>query len=93
MALEWPEPKDPNEVLDYQILWNGRLISGDEIVNSTWIITPAGLVKDDDEFTVNSTLIWLSSGTVDTTYDLTNRVITSGGRTMDQTVRLRIRVK
>ena len=39
------------------------------------------------------TIIWLSGGTLNKTYDVLNRVITTGGRTFDQTVRLKVKTK
>lgn len=90
MALEWPF-KDPDEVLDYQLDWSGRL-GEDQISTSTWTV-PTGIVKNSDSYATSATTIWLSSGTLNTTYDLVNRVTTTGGRTMDQTVRIRIRTK
>lgn len=90
MALEWPF-KDPDEVLDYQLDWSGRL-GEDQISTSTWTV-PTGIVKNSDTNTATVSTVWLSSGTLGTSYDLVNRVITTGGRTMDQTVRIRIRAK
>lgn len=90
MALEWPY-KDPDEVLDYQLDWSGRLGS-DTIASSSWTV-PAGITKNSDTNTTTVTTIWLSSGTLNSSYDLQNRVTTTGGRTMDQTVRIRIKAK
>jgi hypothetical protein len=90
MALEWPF-KDPDEVLDYQLDWSGRL-GEDQISTSTWTV-PTGIVKNSDTNTATVSTVWLSSGTLGTSYDLVNRVITTGGRTMDQTVRIRIKAK
>jgi hypothetical protein len=90
MALEWPS-KDPDEVLDYQLDWSGRLGS-DTIASSSWTV-PAGITKNSDTNTTTVTTIWLSSGTLNSSYDLQNRVTTTGGRTMDQTVRIRIKAK
>lgn len=90
MALEWPS-KDPDEVLDYQLDWSGRLGS-DTIATSSWTV-PAGITKNSDTNTATVTTIWLSSGTLNSSYELQNRVTTTGGRTMDQTVRIRIKAK
>lgn len=98
--LKWPD-KDPDEVLDYVIDWTERL-GDDEIVSSTWIIAPvttSPLTKDSDASTLTSTTIWLSGGLLavapaaTTKYTLTNRVVTGDGRTMDQSVTLKIKVK
>lgn len=92
MALTWPS-KDPDEVLDYEIDWTTRL-AGDTILTSTWTISPDSLlVKNSDTFTGSTTTIWLQGGTLGKTYELTNRVTTAGGRTMDQTVDLLIQVR
>lgn len=88
----WP-PKDPEEILDYQIKWNKRL-AGDVIESSTWDV-PAGITAGPPaaDFSDTETTIWLSGGTLDATYDLTNHIVTVAGRQMDQTARLRIKNK
>jgi hypothetical protein len=88
---QWP-PKDPDEVLDYNIDWSPRLTSPDVISASEWIV-PDGLVVENEIMTDNSTTIWLSSGTTGEAYDVLNRVDTMEGRTMDQTVTLKIKTK
>lgn len=90
MALSWPY-KDPDEVLDYQIDWSARLVE-DTIVSSTWIV-PDGITKDSDTYTTTSTTIWLSGGTLGASLAFTNRVETDGGRTMDQSVGLKVKAK
>ncbi len=87
MALKWPN-KDPNEVLDYDLNWSARL-AGDTIATSTWIV-PDGITKDSDSTSDTATKIWLSGGTEGETYTLTNRVVTEGGRTMDQSVTIKL---
>jgi hypothetical protein len=88
---QWP-PKDPDEVLDYNIDWSPRLTSPDVISASEWFV-PDGLVADNEEMSDSSTTIWLSSGTTGEVYEVLNRVDTVEGRIMDQTVTLKIRVK
>lgn len=90
MALTWPF-KDPDEVLDYNIDWSGRL-GIDTILTSTWF-PPVGITDEEEESTTTLTTIWLSGGTVGTTYAFLNRITTAGGRTMDQTVNLKIKEK
>lgn len=92
MSLSF-DAKDPDEVLDYTLDWSARLPDSDTIATSTWIISGSGLTEDTDSKTDTTTTIWLSGGTLNTQYDLTNRVVTVGGRTMDQTVKLKIRAK
>ena len=90
MALAFPN-KDPNEVLDYQIDWTLRL-AGDTISTSTWTV-PAGITKDSDSNTTTAATVWLSGGTLGETYELLNRIVTAGARTMDQTVKIKIKSK
>lgn len=87
---EWPA-KDPDETLDYEIDWKARL-SGDTIASSEWTV-PDGLTQVSANISGTKAVIWLSGGTLDQSYSILNRIITAGGRTMDQTVLLAIRSK
>jgi len=78
MALTLPA-KDPDEVLDYLVDWSARLVEGDAIVTSTWVMQD-GITKDSDEHTDETTTIWLSGGTLGTTYSLVNRAISCASR-------------
>lgn len=90
-AFTWTTPKDPDEVKDYVIDWTDRL-NEDVIATSTWIV-PDGITKDSDSFDAdeNTTTIWLSGGTLNDNYEFTNRITTTGGRTLDQTAKLKCR--
>ena len=83
--------KDPDEELDYDINWSDRLPSGDTIVSSDWTIVAGNVTNFNEAFTTSVTKIWLSGGTLGETCELLNRVETAGGRTMDQTVYLKIK--
>jgi hypothetical protein len=100
MSLSNPwDPKDPNEIKDYDLDWGsvaGKKAFGDALTGSLWIIAARGdvtevapLVHDSDSSTATGTIIWLSGGTAGETYILTNRVTTAGGRTYDQSVKLK----
>ena len=91
MALqEWPS-KDPDEVLDYVINWAARL-EEDTISSSVWTV-PAGLTKTDEAFDGTTTTVWLAAGVLAANYEVHNRIVTSAGRTMDKTVKIKIRAK
>jgi hypothetical protein len=89
--------KDPNEVLDYSIDWSDQLTAdADTIDTSTFsvvsgdvaiAVSPAASISD------AVTTVWLTGGTVGTSAVILNRIVTVGGRTWDQSVRLRIRSK
>jgi hypothetical protein len=85
--ISWPF-KDPNEVLDYEIDWAAR-IGGDTISTVTWTV-PGGITKNSDALAGDITVIWLSGGTAGTNYDIGCRVVTTGGRTYDETVTLNV---
>lgn len=103
MSLSWP-PKDPNEVLDYDIDWSSRLLSADEIAagtttpadtiaTSTFTLPGGSLVANSSLYTSTRTKVWLSGGDEGASYDVLNRITTAGGRTMDQTVKLKVKSK
>jgi hypothetical protein len=84
--------KDPDEDLDYMINWlNSDLPLGrrpylseeEVIVTSQWIV-PAGLTSHDASATDTTTTIWLSGGSVRSSYTVTNRITTNMGRTVDR---------
>ena len=96
MSLKWPF-KDPDEVLDYTIDWGGSPEApgrtfNDQLVTSIFTV-PAGLIKQSETHTLTTATVWIAGGTVGTLYEINNRITTVGGRTMDQTVKLQIRVK
>lgn len=83
--------KDPDSTLDYTLDWDGRRSSwlgGDRLVGSTWILE-AGIVLADHNRTETTTTAWISGGTDGTTYKVTNRVMTAGGRTDDRSFRIK----
>jgi len=106
--LTWP-PKDPNEVLDFDIDWTMRLYSADELaqveagativpadaIASSQFTLPDGatLVASSSTYSATRTKVWLRDGDDGTSYEVLNRITTTGGRTMDQSVRLRVKSK
>jgi hypothetical protein len=87
----WTDEKDPNAVLDYVIDWGSKwLEAGDEISTSIWTV-PTGITKDSDSKTTTTTTIWLSGGTDGESYDIVNRIVTTGGRTDDRTITIIVR--
>lgn len=75
------------EVKDYGFDWSDRLlvngVAGDTISTSTWVVE-TGITKDSDTDTDTTTTIWLSGGTAGVEYTLTNRVVTTQGRTHER---------
>lgn len=97
-SLSWPA-KDPDEVLDYRLDWLGTPSKpgplyglDDQISNSLWVVPP-GLTSEIETSDNGSSTIWLSGGATGESYNILNRITTSAGRTMDQTVLLAIKDK
>ena len=93
MAKSWAAPKDPDEIKDYTVDWS-PLLGSDTLSGSTWdIVNGSGLTIAADSRSDTETVVWVSGGTDGATYDLRNRVTTTGGRTYDQTCRLKCKTK
>ena len=93
MAMLWPY-KDPDEILDYSLNWTA-VLGGDFIETSSWIMeentSPTAVVVGAETITdFSRTTVWLSGGTDGGEILMTNRIVTRGGRTFDQSVRLPI---
>lgn len=80
--------KDPNDILDFVVIWEDWL-GNDTIATSSWVV-PTGITKDSDTYNSITTTIWLSGGAVGTSYRLTNRIVTAGGRTKDKSIVINI---
>ncbi len=83
--------KDPQGVLDYTNNWNdGYLETGETISTSVWAITPNGLTQDSESETTTTATITVSGGTHGVLYSCSNRITTSGGRTDDRVLLVRV---
>lgn len=90
--------KDANAVLDYPFNWAEWLDDISDVIASAAVIADAGITLDT---TAPHTLgyiivgqrvtVWLSGGTVNTTYRVTCRVTTVGGRTDDRSIFVKIK--
>ena len=82
--------KDPQAVLDYMIDWSSWLTAAgdDTITASSWTATD-GITIDSDTNTTTTATVWLSGGTVGTTYELTNHIVTLAGREDDRTIKIK----
>jgi hypothetical protein len=77
--------KDPDAVLDYTIDWTAWLADSgaDTIASSSWTV-PAGLTQNNATHSTLKATVWLSGGSAGTTYRVTNRITTAGGRTAER---------
>jgi hypothetical protein len=83
--------KDPNSILDFGIDWSSWL-GVDTIASSTWTIA-TGITSTLQTNTTTTTTVWLSTATLGAEYELTNRIVTAGGRTEDCTITIAVEAK
>ena len=106
MALKWPD-KDPDEVLDYSIDWS-RFLGSATISSFTWFVDDANGVKTQlsnagplvngiqlVSSTSTNTVVTanIGSGTDNTLYKFTCRIINSDNLTAERTIYLRVKEK
>ena len=90
--LTW-DPKDPNDIDAFQLDWSDRLSGAETLATSSWSV-PTGLTQpNSSSFTTTVTTLWLAAGVEDTSYEIVNTITTTGGRTLDQTVRLKVKTR
>lgn len=80
--------KDPDSIEDFAFNWIMDL-GTDTISNSTFAL-PDGLTEVSSSTTDSVTQIFVSGGSCGQTYRITNRIETSGGRTFDKTIRIKV---
>jgi len=81
--------KDPDAVLDYAMDWATWLGDG-ETISSHTVTVDDGLTKDSDSESDGIVTIWLSGGTINTTYNIAVEIVTSSGRTDERTFRVMV---
>lgn len=85
--------KDPNSIIDYAIDWSAVLAAvspADGIATSTWT-SEQQLVVDSSAYSGAIATVWVSGGRLGKTAKLVNRITTTGGRTHDRTIHVRIK--
>lgn len=85
---KWERPKDPDAIKDYICDW-AEWLNGDTIATSTWTV-PVGITKVSDTHNNTEATIILSGGASGTTYTFVNRITTTGGRTDERSIQLKV---
>lgn len=89
----WPT-KDPDDFLDYTLDWALRLDAGETVQESSFSVVEGEVeIRDFGFEPTGLTTVWLTGGLDGERCIILNRIITSQGRTYDQSVRLRVRSK
>lgn len=82
--------KDPNAILDYTFDWSAYLTPiGDAISTVTWVLT-SGITKVSQSNSTTTATAFVSGGVVGNVETLTCRILTTGGRTDDRSITLKI---
>lgn len=84
---------DPASVLDYSRDWTDWLADGETLTASSWAV-PSGITQTTPapSFTAAGVAtIWLTGGTVDVVYRITNHVTTSAGRQHEESFNVVVR--
>lgn len=77
--------KDPNDVLDYTVDWETWLGADTITGTPSWAIDPSGELSIASQANTTTTAtVFLSGGTAGDTYSVRCRIVTTGGRTKDQ---------
>lgn len=80
--------KDPDAVLDYEFDWSDWL--GADTIATHTVTAATGLTVDTSEATSTAVTVWLSGGSVGTSYAVTCHIETAAGREDDRTVTLAV---
>lgn len=80
--------KDPGDNIDYVADWTRFLDDGETLSSSSWIVQE-GISVSSTHLNSPFATVWLRGGDAGVTYRITNRVITSGGRTAERSMNVR----
>jgi hypothetical protein len=92
LSFKW-EPKDPDEVLDYEHEWAALLVDGDTIDGPPRCVVEgeAGTLNVDNTHMAGTRqVVWLSGGEPGN-YKLTIGIDTTAGRTFEEGIKLTVK--
>lgn len=82
--------KDPDAVRPFVFDWSRYLAPTGDTIDSATVTVEAGLTKDSSSNTDTTVTVWLSGGSVNTTYTVACKVVTNGGVTDERTVTIEV---
>lgn len=85
--------KDPGATIDYAVDWAAGYLEGQDIVQSSWVITPGGdgaIAVASSRIAQTRTIATLSGGIAGLVYRLTNQIQLSDGRRDERTLVIRV---
>lgn len=83
--------KDPDAILDYSWDWTDWLADVADTISSKTIIAQSPLVVVSSSVVSGIVTAFISGGVVGTTYSVTARINTVGGRIDDRTIYLKVK--
>lgn len=86
------DPKQPAEVLDYDVLLAKWMVEGDSIV-SVSATADTGLTVEGVSFSGTTVKVWVSGGTDGNNYKVTVKALTNDGRLKEVDFTVRVREK
>jgi len=82
--------KDPDAILDYAIDWSDWLATS-ETISSRTVSVESGLIESSTDTESSGVVtMWLSGGTVGTTYSVACKIVTNAGRTDERTINIKV---
>ena len=96
--MSFQKLKDPVAVVDYTFNWDDGYLDStsspvETISTSTWSISPAdspGLTVDSSSKTATTATAFFTGGVVGMVYQATNKIVTTGGRTDERSLTIRV---
>jgi hypothetical protein len=85
MALRWPDSKDPSETDIYTVNWLDRL-GGETISTSSFAVALGTVTITGQSHTTTAANVTLSGGVDGEQAQITNTIVTSGARTLEETI-------
>lgn len=91
IIFKWPDPKFPDEHLEYTLDWNPRLEGGETIVGTPTVVNVVGMELTHHHIIDGISTFWFAGGDDFLDYAKINlNAVTSLGRTIGCQGRLRI---
>ena len=91
MAILGKATKQPIEVQDYDVSFVDWLAALTDTAASHTVTAETGITVDSSTLTAGVVKVWLSGGTDGTTYKITAKIVTTGGRTKEDEFKVRVK--
>lgn len=80
--------QDPQETLDHSLDWSDFL-GTDTIATSTWSVSPTGPTLSNAANTTTTATVFMSGVSLRAIYALSNKIVTTAGRTAERSLTIR----